>query len=94
MSIWYLPSSLAMGAALLSDLEEASRSRRVRTFHALKVIFLLFLPLLKVGLPAVAGSRFWFQDELSLGLLLSPLPSCEGEQCYTEEDSPDAQWKT
>ena len=39
-------------------------------------------------------SQFWFQDELSLGLLLSPLPSCEGEQCYPEKGCSDAQWNT
>ena len=42
MSIWYLPSSLAMRAVLLTGLEEASWSRRVRTFHAPKIIFLFF----------------------------------------------------
>ena len=36
MSIWYLPSSLAMRAVLLSGLEG---SRRVRTFHAPKSSF-------------------------------------------------------
>ena len=38
-SIWYLPSSLAMRAVLLSGLEEASRSRKVCTFHAPKINF-------------------------------------------------------
>ena len=47
MSIWYQPSSLAMRTVLLSGLEEVSRSRRVRTFHAQKVIFLLILTAFK-----------------------------------------------
>ena len=42
MSIWYLPSSLAMRAVLLSSLEEASRSRRVLTFHAPSFFFFFF----------------------------------------------------
>ena len=46
MSIWYLPSSLAMRAVLLSGLEEAARSRKVRAFHAPKTIFFLLLLLL------------------------------------------------
>ena len=39
VSVWYLPRPLAMRAVLLSGLEEASRSRRVRTFHAPKIIY-------------------------------------------------------
>ena len=62
MSIWYLPSSLAMRAVLLSGLEEAYWSWRIHTFHAPKTISFCccccccwVLPLLSVKPPVATG---------------------------------------
>ena len=62
MSICYLSSSLAMRAALLSDLEEASPSRMVSTFHAVKIAFFVlfcfvFLILFAAGLCGQLNQR-------------------------------------
>ena len=56
MSIWYLPSSLTMRAVLLSGLKETSRSRRVCTFHASKMIS-FFLLLILTAFKAICKSR-------------------------------------
>ena len=41
-----------------------------------------------------SGGALLSSDELSLGLLLSSLLSCEGEQFYPEKGCSDSQWNT
>ena len=57
MSIWYLPSSLAMRAVLLSGLEEASCSRKVHTFQAPKINFFFFFFLILTAFKSKTASR-------------------------------------
>ena len=86
MSIWYLPGSLAMRTVLLSGLKEASRSRMVSTFHALKIVFLFLLILTTfkgkrfiVGgavhrdpTLSAAGARIqWYGEQSQLGTSLA-----------------------